>query len=502
MNKETKHRLRFRSLGIDTRHQYAVFMRADCHVCQSEGFEGLARVLIRFGVNRIIATVNIIRGELLQPGEGALSEEARKRLGIERGDEFSIEPLSPVESLKHVRAKMYGAVLGEREMKAIIADITVGNYSNVHLSAFIAACAGDRLSIDEIIALTRAMIDVGEILKWEGNVIADKHCVGGLPGNRTTPIVIPICAAAGLILPKTSSRAITSPAGTADVMEVLTPVDIGIDGMVRVVRNEGACIAWGGAVRLSPADDILIRVEKALDIDSAGQMIASVLSKKAAAGSSHVVIDIPVGPTAKVRSNGEAEQLRANFITVGKAVGLKVQVVFSDGSQPIGVGIGPALEARDVLAVLKGSPSAPKDLREKALDIAGVLLELTGQVEVGKGISAARSILDSGRAMEKFRAICEAQGGFKEPGRAPLNHDVCAMKSGFVKSVDNRKLARVAKLAGAPEAPTAGLAFRSPIGNAIDKGSVLFTIHAESIGQLEYALDYVRANPDIISITP
>ena len=171
------------------------------------------------------------------------------------------------------------------------------------------ACAGDRLDIRETIDLTAAMVEVGEKLSWGVDRVADKHCVGGLPGNRTSMIVVPIIAAAGLLIPKTSSRAITSPAGTADVMETLTRVDLDIADIRKVVEREGGCIAWGGAVRLSPADDILIGVERPLDFDSEGQLVASVLSKKIAAGSTHVVLDLPVGPTAKLRDAEAAARL-------------------------------------------------------------------------------------------------------------------------------------------------------------------------------------------------
>ncbi len=172
---------------------------------------------------------------------------------------------------------------------------------------------GERLSAAETVALTDAMVKTGDRLSWQASKVADKHCIGGLPGNRTSMIVVPIIAAAGLIIPKTSSRAITSPAGTADVMETLTRIDLDIHEMRRLVEREGGCIVWGGSMQLSPADDILIGVERPLDFDSEGQLVASVLSKKIATGSSHVVIDIPVGPTAKLRTLEAASRLESRL---------------------------------------------------------------------------------------------------------------------------------------------------------------------------------------------
>ena len=313
-------------------------------------------------------------------------------------------------------------------------------------------------------------------------------------------IVVPIVTACGLLMPKTSSRAITSPAGTADAMETVAPVTLDIPALRRVVEREGGCIVWGGAVRLSPADDVIIRIERPLDIDSDGQLVASVLSKKAAAGSTHVVIDIPVGPTAKVRSVDAARSLGALLAEVGRAVGVTVSIIQSDGTQPVGRGVGPALEARDVLAVLRGEPDAPADLRAKALTLAGHVLELAGGVPDGVGVSVAAALLDQGRAWRKFQAICDAQGGMREPPRARFTHAVEAGRAGRVVAIDNRRLARIAKLAGAPNAPAAGLELHAPVGRELSEGEPVFTLHAESPGELAYALAYAGANPDVIAL--
>ena len=296
-----------------------------------------------------------------------LSQIAAKKLKVSDGETLYVSHLEPIESLSFVRSKIYNQRLDYKAYKDIITDIIEGDYSNIHLSAFITACAGDRMDIDEISDLTKAMITSGKQLDWKKEIVVDKHCIGGLPGNRTTPIVVAIAAAYGLTMPKTSSRAITSPAGTADTMEVLTNVTLNGEEIKQVVEKEGGCLVWGGTAELSPADDILIKVEKALDIDSEGQLIASVLSKKAAAGATHVVIDIPVGETAKVRSEKAAKKLKEHMEVVGDSVGLKIKVVITDGSQPVGRGIGPNLEAVDVLSVLQNREDAPQDLKELSL---------------------------------------------------------------------------------------------------------------------------------------
>jgi len=494
------HSMRLRRLGIDTYQESIIYMRSECHVCRSEGFEAQSRIQVEHEGRSIIATLNIVTTDLLAPDEAGLSEAAWRLLRAKEGDRILLSHAAPLESLSRVRAKVYGKRLDEAEMDAIVQDIAAGRYSDVHLASFITACAADRLDLGEMASLTRAMIGVGQRIDWTQTPVMDKHSVGGLPGNRTTLVVVPIVAAFGLLIPKTSSRAITSPAGTADTMEILAPVALDIAPMRRVVEREGGCIVWGGAVRLSPADDVLIRVERPLDLDSEGQLVASILSKKAAAGSSHVVIDVPVGPTAKVRGLDAAKTLGRRLEEVGRAVGLTVRVAITDGTQPVGRGLGPALEARDVLSVLQGHRDAPQDLRERALLLAGDVLELSSRVPEGRGRIEAEAILDDGRAWRKFQAICEAQGGLREPPRAPHTHAVPAERAGRVIAIDNRRLARIAKLSGAPKARASGLQLHTPIGTRVEKGQPLFTIHAEARGELDYALGYSEGQTDIVQI--
>ncbi|MBJ7882565.1 thymidine phosphorylase family protein [Gelidibacter salicanalis] len=492
--------LKYKHLGIYTQNENVVYMHEDCHVCISEGFEALTRIRISYATHSIVASLNIINSDMLLPNEIGLSDAAAKKLNVSENETLYVSHLEPIESLSHVRAKIYNQKLDYSAFNEIITDIVEGDYSNIHLSAFITACAGDRLDIDEISDLTKAMIASGKQMNWDKEIVVDKHCIGGLPGNRTTPLIVAIVAAYGLTMPKTSSRAITSPAGTADTMEVMTNVALSLEEIKAVVEKESGCIVWGGTAQLSPADDMLIKIEKALDIDSEGQLIASVLSKKAAAGSTHVVIDIPVGETAKVRSTEMAQKLKNHMETVGNAVGLNVKVVITDGTQPVGRGIGPTLEAIDILKVLKNEADAPKDLVERALFLAGELMELSGKVEKGKGRRTAQKALESGKAYEKFIAICKAQGRFSKPVLAPYKIEIRAENSGVLERIDNRKIAKLAKLSGAPQSKSAGILLNIHLEDIIKENQLLYTIYAESNGELNYAMEYKNNHNDIITI--
>lgn len=486
--------------GIDTYRQPVVYMHEDCHVCRSEGFAAQTRIRIDLKDRWIVATLNVVgRGAWLAVDQAALSVSAWAALEAQAGDRAAFSHPEPPASASMIRAKAYGERLDQAGFAGIVSDTLDNRLSDLELAAFVTACVGDRLDEAETVALTRAMQDAGQTLYWGDRAVLDKHCVGGLPGNRTTPIVVAIVAAAGYLIPKTSSRAITSPAGTADTMETMAPVALDAAALRRVVEAEGGCIVWGGGLALSPADDHFIRVERPLDFDSTGQLVASVLSKKAAAGATHVLIDIPVGPTAKVRSAGAAEALGTRLSSVGKALGLNLALHVSDGVAPVGRGIGPALEALDVLAVLRRAPDAPGDLRMRALDLAGHLLDLAP--EAGQGRGRAEQLLDSGAAEAKFMAICAAQGGFREPGTAEQRIDICAPHAGQLTAVDNRRIARIAKLAGAPRQKSAGIRLLVRIGDRVDRGQPLYELHAETPGELAYALAYAESQTDVLTLS-
>lgn len=467
-------------------------MRHDCYICRAEGFEAQTRIQVTLAERIVIATLNIVVSDLLLPDEVSLSEFAWNILKANQGDLVTLSHPGPLESASYIRKKIYGNELNEEQINSIVQDISEGSLSDIHLSAFITATVKGRLNNKEIKQLTKSMVKSGDQLKWSSSqFIVDKHCVGGLPGNRTSLIIVPIIAAYGLMIPKTSSRAITSPSGTADTMEVFAPVELNLKQVQHVVEKENGCIVWGGSIDLSPVDDILIRVERVLNLDSEGQLVASILSKKIAAGSTHVIIDIPIGKTAKVRNEDAAILLKQCLEQVGKELNIIIRTIFTDGSQPVGRGIGPCLEARDVLNVLLNT-NVPLDLRERALILAGNVLEFSSDIKAGTGKKIAQDILDSGKAWKKFQAICDAQGGMRELFFAKYTHEITARKSGKIVSIDNRILARVAKLAGAPQAKSSGLELQVALGSIVEKNQPLFTIHAETSAELAYTINYLE----------
>jgi len=479
---------KIRQVAIDTYPENTAFLPRTNSGYGAEQFQALRKIEICHDGNSILATLAIMDDEhLLRAGEIGLGEQAYRRMCLPEGTEVTVAQAKHPASLDAVRRKIGGDTLSDAEITAIIRDISRHLYSPMEIAAFLVACAAF-MTTQETLALTRAMANVGSRLKWSSQLVVDKHCIGGIPGNRTSMIVVPIVAAHGLIIPKTSSRAITSPSGTADTMEVLANVDMSAERMQEIVAQENAVLAWGGRVNLSPADDVLISVERPLRIDTFEQMVASILSKKLAAGSTHLVIDIPVGPTAKVRDQNEAVRLRKLFEHVAGKVGITVDVVLTDGSQPIGRGIGPVLEARDVMAVLRNNPEAPADLRDRAVMLAGRVLDFDPKLRGGQGHARAAELLASGAALAAMERLIVAQG--KQPVQAQvgiLSHEVPAPCDGKVASIDCHLITRIARLAGAPMEKGAGIDLLCKVGDAIGRGEPLYRIHATSQTGLDFA---------------
>jgi thymidine phosphorylase len=276
-------------------------------------------------------------------------------------------------------------------------------------------------------------------------------------------------------------------------MEVLARVELPFDRLAEIVRQTNGCLAWGGTAELSPADDILISVERPLALDSPGQMVASILSKKIAAGSTHLVLDLPLGPSAKLRSMAQAQRLKKLFEYVASRLGLQLDVVISDGRQPVGRGIGPVLEARDVMQVLNNHPDAPHDLRQKALLLAGRMIEFDPDVRGGDGWRIARDILESGRALAQMNAIIDAQGRVGSPPvLGALSTELRAGQGGVVLAIDNLRLSRIARLAGAPMVPGAGVDLLAKVGDKVLAGQPLYRLYAQFEADLAFASELAR----------
>lgn len=438
------------------------------------------------GKRSITALLNV--SEIVSPGEAVISCNLQDKLKASDGDELNIVYASSPESVRSIRKKMDNKKLSKEEITEIVNDILDNKLSKIEIAAWLTALHINGMDIEEIAAFTVAMVDTGDRVQFDRTPVYDFHSLGGVPGNKITPIVVSIVAAAGLMLPKTSSRAISSACGTSDFVETFCEVEMDAETLKRISEEVGGVLAWGGAMNLAPVDDMVIKVEHPLGINPRAQMLASILSKKLAIGATHLVVDIPMGAGTKVPTIEIAKAYARDFMDLGEKLNIHIESAITYADQPVGSAIGPKLEARECIRILEGEKH-PASVIEKACEVSGIILEMGG---IPNGGDKARELLESGAAMKKFREIVAAQKGNYDikssdlvPGEYML--EVISTKSGYVHSIKNKDLVSIAKAAGSPSDKGAGILLLKKKGQRVEKGEVLFEIYADNKAKAERA---------------
>ncbi len=492
-----KYKFKAKPMDISSGEKNAVVLHKED--AEELNLSGMDRVKVTRDGQEEIAIIDLTEQQLEKGTVGTFST-LTKQLDIEEGEQINLIPIDKPRSIEYIKKKLRGKELEEKETNQIIEDVVKDKLSDIEMTAYITSLYTRGMTEKESIDFTKAIVNTGETIKPKSRKVVDKHCIGGVPGNRTTMLIVPIIAASGLKIPKASSRSITSPAGTADAMEVLAPVTHPIKKINKIINDVNGCIIWGGAIDLASADDKLIRVRDPLDIDPKGVLLGSILGKKKAAGATHVLIDIPIGKGAKVENREKAEELAEDFMSLGTKLNMEIHCIITPGYDPVGSAVGPALEARETLKILEGE-NVSKDLKEKSLRMSGLALEIGGKVKKGEGYQEAKKILESGKAKEKMKEIIEAQGG--NPDIKPEDieigehsKEITADKEGRIQYLHTNDIAEIGKIAGAPKDKGAGIYLEVEKGDNIKKGNKLMTIYAESERKLESALkEYRKREP-------
>lgn len=402
--------------------------------------------------------------------------------------------MSKQKAIEAIRKKLTGKALSYREIFTVMDEIANQRLGPVLTTYFAAAGFQQGFSEDELYSLTKAMVETGDKLHFDG-IVADKHSTGGVAGTRTTMVIVPIIAAAGYKIPKTSSRAITSAAGTGDTMEVLAKVTFNVKQIERMVAKVGGCIVWGGHLGIAPADDIIIQVEEPLAFESFDKVIVSIMAKKIASGATHLILDIPVGPYMKIRRFKDAELIADKFNKLGKKFNIKMVADVNQTRQPAGRGVGPILECRDVFQILEQEKERPYALEAKAVRLAGRLLDLifedTGRAKES-GEEVAREMLVSGKALSKMHEIIKVQEGNPDVGSSTLKpgKHVLEVKShvkGKAVKIENQQTNTLARILGSPTDHAAGIYLQTRLDEEVSKGDVLFTMYSSDKWRLEEA---------------
>lgn len=486
--------LTLKHLPINSFNENIAYLHKDCVAYKLEDIKFMTKVEIHGGAKPIYAFLNIVDDEnLVSPEQLALNTEAFSLLNLPEGSNITLALTPPPPSISSIKRKIAGNILSPAEYGGIIADIANRRYSNMDIASFLVA-SGSFMTPPEVLALTEALVG-NQVINWDNEgIVVDHHCLGGIPGNKTDIIITAIVAAFGLPIPKTASRSLSSCAGVADTMSVLANVDLDETLLKKLIReNRGALVCHSG-LQIAMANRLISSVERQIGITQQQHLVASILAIKIAMGITHLVIDIPVGPNSRIKSTQDAMRLRKLIEYVGDQMGIEVDAVITDGSEPIGNGIGAVLEARDVMKVLRNKDDAPQDLREKSLFLAGRIIDFDPKLRGGQGYFVAKEILNSGRALESMNRIIHAQGKAPQPTLGHLTRDIVAAESGYVESIDNTRINRIGVLAGASQNPGAGLDLLKKVGDRVEQGETLFRIHSMNSTDFGYANSAVDGN--------
>ncbi len=426
---------------------------------------------------------------LLNTGEAIVPRSIMDFQGLDEGGILELKPPAIPQSVELIKKTMDRVQLSSPEMATVLDDIMLGRISKGEIAAWLTALHVNGLTEDEVYDLTLAMVRTGEVLEFDRGPVFDFHSIGGVPGNKITPIVVSIAAEAGLLIPKTSSRAISSACGTADFVEVFCDIEMNGSRIKEISQRTGGVFAWGGAMNLTPVNGLIIETQYPLGIDPRSIMMASIMSKKMAMGAKNLVMDIPMGPGTKIGNADDAGQFAQSFISLGRRLGMEVQCAITDGRQPLGTAIGPALEARECIKALECGQGL-KDVIEKASGLAGMLLEMGGMQD---GTARAMRILESGRALAKFREIAAAQGGDPDLSSKDIEvgrHSIViyARREGYVNTVDNKALVAIARAAGAPRFKGGGIVLHKKIDQRVEMGEPIMTLYSDNREKLERAM--------------
>ena len=495
--------LNVRRIDIDTGgHNQIVLLRG--RDADAFGIVPGDQLQISYGRKKTVAVADITHYSI-RHGEIGAFNDVWQTLKVRDGQAVKVEILARPLSVNAIKKKLLGQEINAREIRSIIEDIVKRRLSSIETTYFVASGYVKPYTDRELIAMVKAMSSTGDTFKWSGHRVVDKHSIGGLAGNRTTLITVPIIASCGLLIPKTSSRAITSPSGTADTMEVLAPVTFSAERVRHIVKHLGGCLIWGGGLSIAPADDLIIRVSKPLSLEPYDKMIVSILAKKVAMGVKYLIIDLPFGQGTKVPNLAVGTKIADRFKRIGRAFNMTIEVKFDPAHQPIGSGIGPALEARDVLRVLQQKDNRPRDLEKKSVELAGRLLEISGRVTNGQGRNLAIHQLKSGQAWEKMQAIIRWQGGrwnidSESVLQGAVTKVIKAKQNGRVSQINNRAINDIARTLGAPDHKLAGIYLHRKIGQTVKRGQPIMTLYSPNASRLKLA-SQTLARPNVIRIT-
>jgi putative thymidine phosphorylase len=433
---------------------------------------------------------------LIKRWEIGIFEDIEAKYNLKSGQLVTIAfTKNSSESLDALKRWLNGKRLNQKEIAAIMKDISNNRFTDI-LTTYFSAMGFFFPSKDEdLYRMTKAMAEAGEMLHFPW-IVADKHCMGGVSGNETTMIMIPLLTSLGIKMPKTFSKAITTPAATGECVSVLMDISFSKKEIEHLVKKNNCCLVRGGGLDLAPADEKLIKVAYPLSMQSYSRTVVSIMAKKYAMGINHSLIDIPVWPSAKVPDMKTAKWLKKKYEYVGKKLGMKMHVEITQALQPIGAWIGAVMQVREVLRVLQQHTTRPMDLEKKAVHLSAKIIELVGMAKGKDAEKLAYGQLISGKAWTMMQKIIATQHGdpkimSEDLKLATVQKNIVAEKSGKVKDIDMKVVNVAARTLGSPLDLQAGLYLHKKLGDTVKKGEIIYTMYANDEGKIRLTKEFL-----------
>lgn len=419
-----------------------------------------------------------------------------------------------------IQKKKNGETLTKEEIDFMITDYVAGKIPDYQMSAMLMAIYFNGMENEELAAFTLAMRDSGDLVDLspiEG-IKVDKHSTGGV-GDKTTLIVGPIVAACGVPVAKMSGRGLGFTGGTLDKLESISGfrIDLSAEEFFETVKKTGISVI-GQTGNLAPADKLLYALrDVTATVDSIPLIAASVMSKKLAAGSDKIVLDVTTGSGAFMKNTRDAKKLAKHMVAIGNHAGKETVAILTGMEEPLGFAIGNNMEVKEAIEVLKGD--GPEDVKEVSVALAGMMLSLgLENVSHSQGKRMAKKALSSGQAFEKFKEMVQSQGGdiryVEHPEffeRDAFEGEVLAAEDGFLSGMDTEKIGVAAGLLGAGRETkdsvidmSAGIYLEKKIGDTVKKGEPIAICYAgtkeklnRGMAMFESSIRYSKETPRI-----
>ncbi len=448
--------------------------------------------------------VNVdLTNDLVDIWEVWITQDIFDKYEIKKWDIVSISTLetNPL-SLQAIKKKLLGKKLNEEEIKALMRDMTDGKISDL-LTAYYAACSFAYPSDEEELYLTaKYSAEMWDMIKFKHDT-AVKYCIGGVPWNETTMIIVPILGSLGISSPKTFSKAITSPAATGECVEVLMDTEFSVQEMKHLVDKTWSCLANWKSLKFAPANDRIIKVSYPLYMEAYAKVAISIMAKIYAGWTKYCLIDLPVWKNWKIPDKKTAKRIAWHFEYIWKKLGMKVFVDITNADNPIGKWIGAVLQTREALRVLQNKKIFSKDIKKKAISLSAKLIELVWLARWDKAIWLAKKQLESWLAWEYMQKLIQSQNSIhnvkpdykntsylwvldsEELPLAKFSQKLIAKKSGKLKSMDVELLKKICRIFGAPLDKQAWFYLNKQVWELVKKWDVLCQLYANDKNDLK-----------------